>query len=92
MYIEKQAVTTIKDVIVFKSTPAMFIRERSGAKSNTIRTLTLKEYDIFLRAKPQYLKIIELNNISNFFIREIKDTIDFVEDKYGDRVILFSWG
>lgn len=84
-------VNTIVKAIEFKSIPEMYIKERDGIKSNTIRSMVDIEIDMYEQSLPEYIKIINTKNSTDFFVRKLNDVTDFY--KHNDiHIVLFSWG
>ncbi len=75
------------ETIIFKSVPAMFEKEKTGKKSNTVRRLNTEDSKQLHEAEP-YLKTICIKNTETgeTFHRKLTDITEWYD------ITVFSWG
>jgi hypothetical protein len=73
--------------VTFKTAPKeLFLAEKSGAKSNTVRILDIEEYELLLAHTPikiiiQYQQEIFLRTLTNLHFAKL----------FGKVIVIFSW-
>jgi len=75
------------ETITFESVPAVFEKEKTGKKSNTVRRLNTEDSKQFHEAEP-YIKTICIENTETGerFYRQRTDITEWYD------IIVFSWG
>ena len=74
----------IINAVVFRSIPENYEKEKSGAKPNTVRKITLDSIGEIGAVKPTHI-IVENTLTSDLFIRKLTDVTQWKE------ITIFSW-
>jgi L-rhamnose mutarotase len=79
----------VKETIYFEGTEALFQKEKSGRKNNTVRVLSEQEHNAILW---KAIKDIEITNpaTNESFAREITD-VSRIGTMCGRSIVVFSW-
>jgi len=76
-------------VVYFESAPEMYIKEKSGDKSNTVRALNSNEYNIIQWAEIDEIQIENTETQENFR-RKVTDVTQ-VGGIVGFHLVVLSW-